>query len=158
MGAGTSALVLELVAHGYLHIEAVDHSQVAFAQLRALLGDASDAVRFTCADLRSVKFQKPVHVWHDRATFHFLTLPTDQVLYAARAAAGVAPGGHLVMATFAKTGPRYCSGLPVARHSTSSLASVFADGFELIEAFERQHLTPWNAPQSFTHALLRRKS
>lgn len=158
MGAGTSTLVRELVTLGYLHIEAVDHSQVALDQLRELLGDAASAVRFTCADVRSVTLETPVRVWHDRATFHFLTLPADQALYAERAALGVEPGGHLVMATFSETGPKSCSGLPVANHSANSLAAVFASGFELVESFERLHYTPWGAPQSFTHALFLRKS
>ena len=157
MGAGASTLVRELVTLGYLHIEAVDHSQVALAQLRALLGEASSAVRFTCADVRSVTLETPVRVWHDRATFHFLTLPAEQALYAASAARGVEPGGHLVMATFSETGPQSCSGLPVANHSAASLAAVFAGGFELVEAFERLHYTPWGASQSFTHALLLRR-
>lgn len=157
MGAGASTLVRELVAHGYLHIEAVDHSQVALDQLRGLLGDASSAVRFTCADVRSVELEAPVRVWHDRATFHFLTLPADQALYAVRAAVGVEPGGFLVMATFSETGPQLCSGLSVANHNAASLAAVFAGGFQLVESFERLHYTPWGAPQSFTHALLIRK-
>lgn len=158
MGAGTSTLVRELVAAGYLHIEAVDHSQVALVQLRALLGDASIAVRFTCADVRSVKLETPVRVWHDRATFHFLTSPEDQAKYAAGAAACVEPGGHLVMVAFSETGPQSCSGLPVANHSSSSLAAVFADGFQFVEAFHRLHYTPWGTSQSFTHSLLKRKS
>lgn len=156
MGAGTSTLVRELVALEYLHIEAVDHSQVALDRLRSLLGDKSSSVRFTCADVRSVAFEAPVRVWHDRATFHFLTLPVDQAKYAACAKAGVEPGGHLVMATFSETGPQSCSGLPVANHGAASLTAVFADGFQLVESFERLHYTPWGAPQSFTHALLLR--
>lgn len=157
VGAGTSTLIRELVALGYLHIEAVDHSQVALDQLRLLLGDASSAIRFRCADIRSIELETSVRVWHDRATFHFLTLPADQALYSQCAKMGVELGGHLVMATFSETGPKLCSGLPVANHSATSLAAVFADGFELVESFERLHYTPWGTPQSFTHALLIRR-
>ena len=61
------------------------------------------------------------------------------------------------MAEFATDGPTSCSGLTVARHSVSSLQSVFSDGFQLIESFERDHITPSGAVQRFVHALMIRR-
>ena len=95
-----------------------------------------------------------VTLWHDRATFHFLTDEADQKAYAATAARFVSPGGYLVMAEFAPDGPTSCSGLAVARHSVASLQSIFADGFELIESFEQDHVTPSGGVQRFVHAVL----
>jgi hypothetical protein len=69
----------------------------------------------------------------------------------------VAPGGSLVFAGFAPGGPTQCSGLDVAQHDADSLGAVFAEGFDVIEAFERDHQTPWGSDQRFTHALLRRR-
>ena len=157
MGAGVSALLLELVADGYESIDAVDLSAAALEQLRNRLGAAASVVRFVQADIRSVVLDGPVDVWHDRATFHFLTDPGDQAKYVQRVQALVAPGGHVVLATFAPDGPEQCSGLPVARHSPASLATLFDEQFELIDASQHMHDTPWRTTQSFTHALLARR-
>lgn len=151
---------MELVADGYRSIDTIDISQGALDtlqdRLRERFGDGAAAgVRWVRADVREVSFDHPVDVWHDRATFHFLTDPADQTAYAQRAAAAVQPGGWLVMATFAPDGPQQCSGLFVARHSAESLANVLTE-FELTETFEQDHVTPWGTPQRFTHALLHR--
>ena len=158
MGAGVSALLLELVADGYQSIDAVDLSAAALDALRLRLGAAASAVRFVRADIRNVELSEPVDVWHDRATFHFLTEPADQQRYVRRVEASVAPGGHLVIATFAPDGPEQCSGLPVARHSAAALAALFAEQFELVESLHQVHVTPWGAPQPFTHVLMARRS
>lgn len=156
VGAGNGALVAELVAAGYRRIDAVDISAAALSHLRDGLGERSGSVTFRQADVRDVTFDGPVDVWHDRATFHFLTSAVDQVAYARRAVDAVRPGGHLVIATFGPAGPQQCSGLPVARHDATSLAAVFGPAFEVVEALDETHRTPWGAGQQFLHALLRR--
>ena len=158
VGAGASALVLDLAAGGYRTIEAVDISAAALRLLCARLGSLAASVHCLCTDVRRVAFATQVDVWHDRATFHFLTDPADQRLYAGCAAASVAPGGYLVMATFSDRGPEQCSGLPVTRHSVASLVEVFAPEFDLVESFELDHTTPWGAPQSFLHAVFHRRA
>lgn len=158
IGAGVSALVPDLVRRGYHSLDAVDFAQAALDQLAGLLGEDAEKVRFVCADVREVGFDGPIDVWHDRATFHFLTTPVDQAAYLQRVRDAVRPGGHVVLATFSERGPTHCSGLPVARHSAATLTGLFGDSFELIDTFERDHTTPWGAPQAFTHALLRAKS
>jgi SAM-dependent methyltransferase len=157
VGCGSSRLIEELVADGYSNIVAVDIAQSAIDQLSAILGDRSDGVTFRRADVRTLQLPHPVALWHDRATFHFLTDDADQTAYAITAARAVRLGGHLVLAEFAADGPTSCSGLPVARHSAASLQSVFSDGFELIESFERDHITPAGAVQRFVHALMIRR-
>jgi hypothetical protein len=97
-------------------------------------------------------------VWHDRATFHFLTEPDRQRAYAARAAAGVRPGGVLILATFAPDGPEMCSGLPVCRHDAASLQRVFEPDFRLLESFRHDHVTPWGTVQHFIYAVFRRSA
>ncbi len=157
MGAGASALILDLVQRGYQSIDAVDLSAAALEQLTGLLGTDAAKVRCVCADVREVRFDGPIDVWHDRATFHFLTLPADQAQYVERVREAVPVGGHVVLATFSEVGPEHCSGLPVARHSVEALCELFGESFELVDSFEREHTTPWGAPQAFTHALLRRR-
>ena len=155
-GAGVSALVRELVEYGYSHVDAIDLSQAALDQLRDCLGDRSRNVSFVCADVREVRLDGPADVWHDRATFHFLTEAADRRAYADRLCDSVSAGGHAVIATFSESGPEHCSGLPVARYSAESLHAEFADCFDLIESWTLDHLTPWGAAQSFTHVLLQR--
>ena len=157
IGAGASALVLDLLRRGYLSLDAVDVSAAALDQLGGLLGSDAEKVRCVCTDVRNVRFDGPIDVWHDRATFHFLTTPADQAAYAHRAGKAVPAGGHIVMATFSEHGPEHCSGLPVARHSVRALQDLFGQSFELVDSFEHNHTTPWGTPQTFTHALLRRR-
>ncbi len=157
IGAGVSALVHDLVRRGYVSIDAVDVSAAALDQLRVSLGAHSDSVRYLQADVREVHFDGPIDVWHDRATFHFLVDPADQERYVQRVQEAVAPGGHLVLATFAEDGPLQCSGLPVVRHSVKDLQDRFGEQFTLIEYHRRDHLTPSGAAQSFTHALFTRR-
>jgi 2-polyprenyl-3-methyl-5-hydroxy-6-metoxy-1,4-benzoquinol methylase len=154
IGAGTSALVSSLLADDYRSITAVDISGAAIDRLRQQLGE-TDRVSYVQEDARHVRLSPPVAVWHDRATFHFLTADADRLAYAHAAAASIRPNGHLIVATFAETGPERCSGLPVARHSPDSLVSVFGFGFDLVRSFERDHTTPAGSTQRFLHAVLR---
>ncbi len=151
-------MISELLEGRYRSITAVDISQTALDRLRTSLGDDAAEVRFIRADARSVRFPTPIDLWHDRATFHFFTDRNDQCAYARTVMAAVRPGGHVVISTFAERGPDQCSGLPVARHSAASLESVFGAGFEFIESFEREHLTPWGAAQFFLHAVMRSRT
>ena len=84
-------------------------------RLRAALAGAAATVPLVHADVRLVSLPRAVDVWHDRPTLHFLTDPDDRAEYAARAAATVRLGGHLVLAEFAPDRPQQCSGLPVGR-------------------------------------------
>ncbi|MEO6122460.1 MAG: class I SAM-dependent methyltransferase [Ilumatobacteraceae bacterium] len=157
VGCGSSTLIGELLDDGYTAITAIDIAQSAIDQLGAGLGDRAERVTMVRADVRTVELANSVTLWHDRATFHFLTDIADQTAYAITAARSVRLGGHLVLAEFAADGPTSCSGLTVARHSAASLQSVFSDGFELIESFERDHVTPSGAVQRFIHALMVRR-
>lgn len=156
VGAGVSALVLDLVGRGYDNLDASDLSQAALDRLRDRLGDRAGGVRFDAADVREVRLDGPVDVWHDRAMFHFLVDQDDRRAYTARLLEAVQIGGHAIIATFSESGPEQCSGLPVARYSAQSLHAEFAPGFDLVESFTADHVTPWGSPQSFTYVLLQR--
>jgi threonine dehydrogenase-like Zn-dependent dehydrogenase len=156
VGAGASTLVATLIDAGYSRITAVDISQTALDRLATDLGPKAVMVRFQQADVCTLELSEPVDVWHDRATFHFLTEAVDQVAYAERAAATVRAGGHLVLATFAVGGPDQCSGLRTRQHSPESLAGVFRPAFEVVDAFVHHHETPSGADQPFQYAVLER--
>jgi SAM-dependent methyltransferase len=155
VGAGTSNLVDHLISIGH-RVIAVDLSPTALDRLSTRIGPNPN-LRTRAGDVRTLSLDEPVDVWHDRAVFHFLTTPADQQAYADAASAIVRPGGHLVLAGFAPTGPAECSGLPVARHDPGSLAVAFAPTFALVESFEADHLTPWGSSQRFVHTLFRRR-
>lgn len=154
IGAGSSTLV-DAIA-GERSVVAVDIASAAIASLRERLGAAE--VEYIVSDVLDLHLDVPVEVWHDRATFHFLVDDADQHTYAERAAATVRPGGHLVMATFAPSGPTSCSGLAVQRHDADSLVDIFGGAFDLVEVSELDHHTPWDATQRFTQAVMRRRN
>ncbi len=164
VGAGASPLVGALLQSGH-DVIAVDIARAALDALQRSLDEsaaslAPDHLSLVVADVRSLpsdgQVAEPVDVWHDRAVFHFLVEDSDRSAYADAAASAVVTGGHLVIATFAPSGPTSCSGLPVARHDAASLSAAFAPAFELVESFEADHHTPWGVSQRFTHAVLRR--
>lgn len=160
VGAGAAPLVGSLIRTGH-RVIAVDIAQAAIDALLGALDESTaslvgEHLTTIAADVRTLRIDEPVDVWHDRAVFHFLVEPADQLAYAAAAARAVTPGGHLVISTFAPDGPTSCSGLPVTRYDAGSLGEVFAPAFFLVDSFEADHHTPWGTTQRFTHAVLRR--
>jgi len=95
-------------------------------------------------------------VWHDRAAFHFLTLPVDRDAYLDRLRAATAPGSQVIIGTFALDGPEKCSGLPVQRHDSKSLTVLLGPAFELVASDDEAHHTPWDAVQHFQFSRFRR--
>ena len=156
VGAGGSRLVDGLLDAGREHVTLVDVSAEALAQVRARLGH-DERVQLVVADLLAWRPDRAYGVWHDRAVLHFLTDPEERAAYVALAAATVAPGGVAVLGVFGPEGPTTCSGLPTARSSSSDLAALFGQAFELVHDETEVHHTPWDAPQQFTWVVLRRR-
>ena len=67
--------------------------------------------------------------------------------------ATVAPGGHVIIATFALDGPTRCSNLDVMQHSPESLQDELGDSFTLVATRTETHLTPWNSEQRFIYCM-----
>ena len=89
-------------------------------------------------------------LWHDRAAFHFLVEDDDRKRYVETLTNAVAPGGAVIVATFADDGPERCSGLPVSRYAPSDLCSALGESFRVIETRREVHVTPRGTPQPFT--------
>ncbi len=148
VGGGASALVDCLLDDGFADITVVDLSQVALDEARARL--AGREVEWIQADVRGWVPSRVYDLWHDRATYHFLTGPDDQERYWQMVRDHVRPGGHVIVATFALDGPSRCSGLPVQRYDAGGLVAVMGEGFSLIRSEEEFHHTPGGADQPFT--------
>lgn len=157
VGAGASTLVDALLAQGRTDLTLLDVSAQALDVTRRRLGERGAGVSFVAADVLEWEPGRTFDCWHDRAVFHFLTIPGQQQSYVRTAARAIASGGALVLGTFAADGPEQCSGLPTARYDSAGLAAVFADGFVLEHAETETHRTPWGSDQSFTWVLLRRR-
>ena len=157
VGGGASLLVDCLVDAGYRNIAVLDISGAAIAHAQSRLGAHARAVSWIQSDVASFKPPHPFRLWHDRALFHFLVTPSARRRYVHTLKGTLLPGGHLIIATFAKDGPERCSGLEVMRHDADSLQADLGPEFQLIERFPETHRTPWGGGQNFTWFHLRRK-
>lgn len=158
IGGGASRLVDALLQDGYRDIAVLDLSANALDAAKKRIGAAASRIDWIVADATAWRPAKTYDVWHDRAAFHFLTDPHDRAAYVERLRAAIAPGGHVVIATFAPDGPEKCSGLPVQRHDSASLAAELGPEFELVETRSEVHRTPWNSTQAFQFSRFRRRS
>jgi ubiquinone/menaquinone biosynthesis C-methylase UbiE len=156
VGGGASTLVDGLVQAGYRRVTVLDLAGSALAVAQQRLGPRASEVEWIEADVLSAALAPAGYrVWHDRAVFHFLTDPEDRARYLAQTRRAVAPGGHVIVASFATDGPARCSGLEVVRYSPDTMHAAFGDGFRLIDSVREDHLTPAGATQAFIYCLCR---
>lgn len=157
VGGGASTLVDDLLARGFRSITVLDVSATALELARRRLGSRSDRVRWIHEDVTGWEPEPGGYgLWHDRAVFHFLVEPGRRQRYVEGLRRGLAPGGHVVLATFGPEGPRRCSGLPVRRYRPEDLESELGPAFTLEASRTEEHATPSGSIQQFTYALLRR--
>jgi SAM-dependent methyltransferase len=154
VGGGASSLVDDLLDAGYRDLTVLDVSEAALDSARKRLGTRASGVTWIATDATRADLP-PAHfrVWHDRAVFHFLTDQADRDRYVAQVRNAVAPGGHVIVATFGPDGPQKCSGLPAARYDAVTLHGLFGDEFELIDRREERHRTPRGVEQQFVYCL-----
>ncbi|MBP0114483.1 MULTISPECIES: class I SAM-dependent methyltransferase [Bradyrhizobium] len=157
VGGGASRLVDALLQDGYRDVTVLDLSAKALDAAKKRLGGAASMVDWIVADATTWQTAKTYDVWHDRAAFHFLTDLRDRAAYVERLRSAIAPGGHVIIATFAPDGPEKCSGLPVQRHDSASLAAELGPEFELVETRRETHHTPWDSTQAFQFSRFRRR-
>jgi ubiquinone/menaquinone biosynthesis C-methylase UbiE len=151
VGGGTSRLAAELLARGHTDLTVVDISNRALEKARQGLPD-SGLVSWVQGDVRTHAFGRRFALWHDRAVFHFMVAPEDRGSYLDTLERSLAPGGHLVIATFGPEGPAHCSGLPVVRYSAEELAEALRDFAELRSQRYQEHQTPGGKVQQYLYA------
>lgn len=158
VGGGASSLVDELFRRGWTDVTVLDIAAPALEATADRLGPDAEKVHWEVADITEWRPSRRYDIWHDRAVFHFLTDPPRRTEYCNALLAGLAPGGLLIMATFALDGPGKCSGLPVQRYDAASLGSELGPAFRLIDAWREEHVTPSGSSQSFNWCAFSRSS
>jgi SAM-dependent methyltransferase len=156
VGGGSSRLVEQLLDAGFNHLAVLDISRAAVDRARTRMGDRSGMVQWRVADITEVPEVGQFDVWHDRATYHFLTEASDRLHYAELVARSVPSGGHIIIAAFAPDGPSTCSGLDVCRYNAGSLGQELGPAFTCEREILDQHVTPSGSVQPFTFARFRR--
>jgi trans-aconitate methyltransferase len=105
VGGGASTLIDHLLDLGYANLSVLDISAHALAQAKARLGAArARRVHWLVQDVTRFVPPQPYALWHDRAVFHFLTDEAARSAYLTALRRSVAPGGTVIVATFAADG------------------------------------------------------
>jgi 2-polyprenyl-3-methyl-5-hydroxy-6-metoxy-1,4-benzoquinol methylase len=157
IGGGASRLAGALLDEGFHGLTVLDISAAALETAKTRLGAAGAKVEWIVADVTKwTPSSTPYDIWHDRAAFHFLTEAADRDAYVERLRSAVAPGGQVIIGTFAPDGPERCSGLPVQRYDSSGLADLLGPAFVLADSVSEAHRTPWGTTQHFQFSRFRR--
>lgn len=155
IGGGDSKLVDHLLNEGYENITVLDISENALSRAKERLGEKAKGVKWIVSDVTHFIPQQKYDLWHDRATFHFLTSPDQIKSYLSIASEFVT--GYLTIATFSESGPAKCSGLPVKQYSEEELNNTLSDNFIKIRCIKEDHITPFNTRQNFLFCCFKKK-
>jgi Methyltransferase domain len=147
IGGGDSTLVDYLLAEGFENITVLDISKNAIAKAKKRLGNKCKNVQWIVSDVTKFIPTTTYDVWHDRATFHFLTTEGDIATYMDTARKAVS--GYLTIGTFSEEGPEKCSGLEIKKYSEEKLVAELENGFNKIRCITENHITPFNTSQHF---------
>lgn len=156
VGGGESRLADCLLEKGFRHITVLDISREALQRAQERLGEKAVLVEWVVADVADFHPDQPYDLWHDRATFHFLTTDRQIGRYLSNARAAVPQGGYLVIGTFSDRGPDKCSGLPIHQYTEGELTRELHNGFDKIRCITEDHRTPFNTIQNFLFCSFKR--
>jgi len=154
IGGGDSNLVDYLLEEGFENITVLDISSAALEKSKKRLGDKAQKVKWVVSDVTEFNPDTKFDVWHDRATFHFLTTPQQIKKYIASASKHVA--GFLTIGTFSDKGPEKCSGLPIRKYSEETLVSELKKQFDKLRCISEDHVTPFQTKQNFLFCSFKR--
>jgi SAM-dependent methyltransferase len=153
IGGGDSHLAECLLEEGYSDITVLDISAASLEKAKRRLGDKAKKIKWIVSDINDFIPNRKYDVWHDRATFHFLTTAEEIKSYLTIVRNHTK--GYLVLATSSSTGPQKCSGLPIKQYSDDQLANIFIEGFQKIRCVNVDHITPFHTKQNFTFCSFR---
>lgn len=154
IGGGDSKLVDCLLEEGFENITVLDISNRALEKSKKRLGNKADKVKWIVSDILDLDPDIQYDLWHDRATFHFLTKPEEVRNYIEKAIQSTKK--FLTIGTFSENGPNKCSGLGVKQYSEEQLKDTLAKGFKKIRCITEDHITPYDVRQNFLFCSFKR--
>ena len=155
IGGGDSKLVDFLLDEGYENITVLDISEASLKRAKKRLGNKGKKVTWVVSDITLFNPKTKFDIWHDRATFHFLT--TQEQINKYLAIARKAVTGYITFGTFSTTGPNKCSGLTIKQYSEDQLQKELSNGFNKIRCINKDHITPFKTKQNFLFCSFKRK-
>jgi len=156
IGGGDSRLVDFLLEEGFEDITVLDISAKALDRAKDRLGDKAKKIHWVVSDIIQYEPTSTYDVWHDRATFHFLTSAEQVSKYLEIARNSVE--GYMTIGTFFESGPDKCSGLHVMQYNEETLSSELKNGFKKIRCITEDHRTPFQTTQNFLFCSFERKN
>ena len=154
IGGGDSKLADYLLDEGFENITVLDISAKALDKAKKRLGDKAHKINWVVTDITEFEPDTTFDVWHDRATFHFLTTSDQVAKYMDTARNSVS--GFLTIGTFSDNGPEKCSGLQIKRYSEEKLTAELQNGFHKIKCVTEDHTTPFDTTQNFLFCSFKR--
>lgn len=155
VGGGDSKFVDFLIEEGFENVTVLDISSAALEKAKQRLGEKAKKVIWIVSDVTEFQPDTTFDVWHDRATFHFLTLDNQIVKYLNTLRKAVS--GYLIVGTFSEDGPEKCSGLNIKQYSEKTLTNELQNGFEKIRCLTEDHTTPFGSMQNFLFCSFKRQ-
>lgn len=156
IGGGDSKLVDFLLDQGFENVSVLDISAKALGKAQKRLGEKAKKVNWIVSDIINFEPETTFDVWHDRATFHFLTAREQIDKYLDTARKSVT--GFMTIGTFSENGPAKCSGLDIKQYSEKTLTEELANGFNKIRCITENHTTPFNTTQNFLFCSFKRQA
>jgi SAM-dependent methyltransferase len=147
IGGGDSKLVDYLLDEGYENMTVLDISEKALEKAKRRLGERANNITWIVSDITEFKPTEKYDLWHDRATFHFLTTEKEIATYLDIAQHSV--NGYLIIGTFSENGPKKCSGLEIKQYTEDQLQHQLESRFEKIRCVTIDHITPFQTTQNF---------
>lgn len=147
IGGGDSKLVDFLLKEGYENISVLDISSKALEKAKKRLGINAEKVQWIVSDITEFEPENAYDIWHDRATFHFLTTQEQIKKYTEITNKWV--NGFLIIGTFSENGPKKCSGLDIKQYSETAIENQFLYNFKKLKCITEDHITPFETKQNF---------
>ena len=158
VGGGDSLLTDHLLKMGFYNLSVLDISGVVLERARSRLEEKAKRIKWIESNILDFEPSGQYDLWHDRATFHFLTRETDKQEYFRILTRAMNTGGYLVIGTFSEQGPQKCSGLPVQQYSEESMSAFFRPVFQNVRFVRYEHHTPFNTVQNFIYGCFKKES
>lgn len=134
----------------------LDISKKAIEHAKKRLAELAVKVEWHVKDITDFIPSHPYNIWHDRAVFHFLLDSKSRELYIKTLKNTLRVEGYALIATFAKDGPKKCSGLDIVQYDCLSIQHELGDKFTLLEHHSEIHIAPKGNEQHFNYFLFQR--